>query len=72
MPGQPGSQFTDDLLAILSAIGTLLFLLEDTAANLVVRVDLKQVGEFHLRCRNGFLCSKLCATQCDHTCGQNL
>jgi hypothetical protein len=35
--GQPGCQIPNEFLAILSAVSTVLFLLEDSAANLVVR-----------------------------------
>jgi hypothetical protein len=42
LAGQPLSQFSDVSLANLSAVGTLLFLLEDSAANLVC-LDLQQV-----------------------------
>jgi hypothetical protein len=44
LAGQSGSQVSDEFLAILSAVGSLLLLLEDAAANLVVRIDLKQVN----------------------------
>lgn len=36
---QSGSQIADDLYAKLSAVSPLLFLHEDTSANLVIRVD---------------------------------
>jgi hypothetical protein len=41
LTGQPGSKVSDEFLAILSAVGSLLFLLEDAATNLVVRIDLQ-------------------------------
>ncbi len=40
LAGQPGSQFLDNFLAILRAVRPLLLLFDDSAANLVVRVDL--------------------------------
>jgi len=42
--GASGCKISDEFLAILSAVCTLLFLLEDSAANLVIRIDLKQVN----------------------------
>jgi hypothetical protein len=39
--GQPGSQLIEELLAILGTVSTLLFLLEDSAANFVVSADLQ-------------------------------